>query len=102
MTKNARSEKVDLRISPAAKHTLREAAALRHKSVSEFVLESALERAEQVLSAQTTVRLGTEEWKEFLRALDAPPSPASPRLEALMTTPSVFEGQPSSRARRSR
>ena len=102
MTKHARSEKVDLRISPAAKHTLREAAELRHKSVSEFVLESALERAELVLSAQTTMRLGAEEWDAFQKALDAPPSPVSPKLETLMTSPSVFETQPGSRKRRGR
>lgn len=100
MTKPARSEKVDLRISPAAKNTLREAAALRHKTVSEFVLESALERAEQVLASQMTVRLGAGEWKAFLAALDAPPAPVAAKLDRLMTTSSVFEEQGRPRARR--
>ncbi|WP_293863394.1 DUF1778 domain-containing protein [uncultured Alsobacter sp.] len=91
MSKPARSEKVDLRISPTAKLALREAAALRHKTVSEFVLESALERAEQVLAAQTTVRLDTQDWEAFVQALDAEPKALAPKLERLMTTRSVFE-----------
>ena len=39
-----RTEKLDLRLSRAAKQTLQAAATAAHKSVSEFVLETALKR----------------------------------------------------------
>jgi uncharacterized protein (DUF1778 family) len=44
-----RSEKLDLRLTRHAKRALQAAAAVAHRSVSEFVLESALARAEEAL-----------------------------------------------------
>jgi uncharacterized protein (DUF1778 family) len=44
-----RSEKLDLRLIPEAKKTLNAAAAAVSRSVSEFVLESALARAAETL-----------------------------------------------------
>jgi uncharacterized protein (DUF1778 family) len=44
-----RNEKLDLRLTPSAKRTLQTAALAAHRSVSEFVLESALARAEETL-----------------------------------------------------
>lgn len=45
-SKTLRSEKLDLRLTRRAKMALRAAAAISHRSVSEFVLESALARAD--------------------------------------------------------
>jgi uncharacterized protein (DUF1778 family) len=45
-TTETRSEKLDLRLTASAKRTLQTAAAT-NRSVSEFVLESALARAEE-------------------------------------------------------
>jgi uncharacterized protein (DUF1778 family) len=44
-----RNEKLDLRLTPSAKRTLQIAALAAHRSVSEFVLESALARADETL-----------------------------------------------------
>jgi uncharacterized protein (DUF1778 family) len=44
-TTTTRSEKLDLRLTPDANRTLQTAAAAAHRSVSDFVLESALEPA---------------------------------------------------------
>jgi uncharacterized protein (DUF1778 family) len=41
-----RTEKLDLRLTPAAKKTLQAAATAERKSVSEFVLDTALSQAE--------------------------------------------------------
>ena len=46
-----RIEKLDLRLTPSAKRALQIAARAAHRSVSEFVLESALARAEESLQA---------------------------------------------------
>ena len=45
-----RTEKLDLRLSRQAKETIHSAAAAAHRSVSDFVLESALIQAEQILA----------------------------------------------------
>lgn len=85
-----RSEKLDLRLTPEAKRTLSIAASAAGRSVSEFVLESALARAEETLVDRQHFGLDAERWEAFLTALDAPPRDI-PALQRLMREPSVFE-----------
>jgi uncharacterized protein (DUF1778 family) len=85
-----RTAKLDLRLTPQAKRRLQSSAAASGQSVSEFVLESALVRAEETLADRTRFVLDAEQWKAFLAALDAPPRDL-PRLERLFQEPSVFE-----------
>ena len=85
-----RSEKLDVRLTPSAKRTLQTAALATRRSVSEFVLESALARAEETLPLRQHFGLSAEQWAAFQAALDAPPQPA-PRLAKLLREPSVFE-----------
>lgn len=85
-----RSEKLDLRLTRQAKRTLRAAAATSHRSVSEFVLESALARADETLADRWKFTLSNKQWKAFLAALDAPLRPL-PRLERLFKEPGFFD-----------
>src|SRR5947207_8886747 len=85
-----RNEKLDLRLTPSAKRTLQIAAHAAQRSVSEFVLESALARAEETLPDRRRFGLSASQWAAFQAALDAPPKPAS-RLTKLLREPSVFE-----------
>jgi len=87
-----RTEKVDLRLTPSAKLTLQAAAAAARRSVSEFVLESALARAAETLPDRRVFKLNDEQWAAFQAALDAPPRPV-PRMKRLLLEPSVFEKQ---------
>lgn len=85
-----RTAKLDIRLTPEAKRRLQAAATAAHRSVSEFVLDSALARAEETLADRTHFRLDTERWEAFLAALDAPPRD-HPRLARMFCEPSVFE-----------
>jgi uncharacterized protein (DUF1778 family) len=85
-----RNQKLDLRLTPSAKRTLQVAASAAHRSVSEFILESALARAEEILPDRQRFGLSAERWKAFQAALSAPPRPA-PRLARFLKKPSVFE-----------
>lgn len=82
-----RSEKLDLRLTPEAKRTLNAAAAAQNRSVSEFVLESALAKAAETLPDRRRFALDAACWKAFQAALDAPTRPL-PRLKRLLTEPS--------------
>lgn len=84
-----RTEKLDLRLTAEAKHTLTAAAQAQRRSLSEFVLESALGRAEEALADRRVFQLPPEKWKAFITALDAPPRDL-PRLRKLLNEPSVF------------
>ena len=85
-----RTEKLDLRLTPSAKRVLQSAATAARRSVSEFVLESALARAEETLPDRQRFGLDAERWAAFQSALDAPARPNA-RLKKLLQTPSVFE-----------
>ena len=88
-----RSEKLDLRLTPEAKRVLNAAAQAARRSVSDFVLESALARAEETLPDRQRFGLDTERWDAFMAALETPPRPM-PRLQRLLTEQSVFERDP--------
>lgn len=85
-----KSEKLDLRVTPEMKRTLQSAASAANRSVSDFVLESAMARAEETLPDRQYFGLNLEQWTAFQAALDAPPRPV-PRLAKLLNEPSVFE-----------
>jgi uncharacterized protein (DUF1778 family) len=89
-SRTTRSEKLDLRLTVDAKAALQAAAAASNRSVSEFVLESALARAEEALADRRSFGLNPAQWKAFLAALDAPPRPL-PRLERLLSEPGFFD-----------
>ena len=85
-----RSERVDLRMTPSAKRTLQRAAAVRSKTVSEFMLDSALAAAFDTLADRRVFQLRDEEWAAFMRALDAPPRD-NPRLRDLLDRRAPWE-----------
>jgi len=68
---------------------LNAAARASRRSVSEFVLESALDRAREALPDRQHFGLDAARWRAFLAALDALPG-----LQRLLTEPSVFERAP--------
>jgi uncharacterized protein (DUF1778 family) len=86
----SRNQKLDLRLTPSAKRALQAAAIAAHRSVSEFVLESALARAEESLPDRRRFGLTVEQWEAFQAALSAPPRRA-PRMAKLLRQPSVFD-----------
>jgi len=88
-----RNEKLDLRLTAEAKRVLQTAAAASQRSVSEFVLESALQRAAETLPDRPRFGLSAEAWTAFQQALDAPVQ-VRPRLAKLMNSKSVFERSP--------
>jgi uncharacterized protein (DUF1778 family) len=79
-----RTEKLDLRLTAQAKRALQSAAKATHKTLGDFVLESALARADSVLAERQIFRLDAQKWAAFLSALDAPPKPR-PRLAKLLS-----------------
>ncbi len=85
-----RSEKLDLRLTPQAKQRLFAAAQAQHRSVSDFVLQSALDKADETLADRRVFTLNAEQWEKFLAALDAPPRDL-PRLRRLLNEPGFFD-----------
>jgi uncharacterized protein (DUF1778 family) len=68
---------------------LQAAASAAHRSVSDFVMESALSRAEEALADRRIFGLDADKWAAFQAALDAP-ARSLPRLQALLDEPGFF------------
>jgi uncharacterized protein (DUF1778 family) len=89
LQRTERTERLDLRLTKAAKRTLQAAATAQRKSVTEFVLDAALSEAEVQLADRRVFMLDGKSWDAFVAALDAPPRRHA-RLERLFREPSVF------------
>jgi uncharacterized protein (DUF1778 family) len=85
-----RTEKLDLRLSPEAKKRLFAAADACHRSVSDFVLQSALERADEALADRRVFHLDAKQWAAFQATLDAPPR-VIPELKRLLERKAPWE-----------
>ncbi len=90
LEQEAKTERIDIRTTPRVKRALQDAATVSSKTVSEFLLDSALTKAAEVLADRRLFLLDDEQWESFMAALDAPPQPM-PRLEKLLKEPSVLE-----------
>ena len=89
-SRTARTEKLDLRLTPEAKRRLFAAAEAAHRSVSDFVLQSALERADETLADRRVFFLNAKQWATFQAALDAPPK-IIPELKRLLERKAPWE-----------
>ncbi len=83
-TVQARSESVDLRMSPSAKRTLQRAASVTNKSLSEFLLDNGLKAAFDALADRRVFQLDKKQWDSFMAALATPPKD-NPRLRKLLS-----------------
>ena len=84
------SQRLRLRLTAEQEHILQSAAGTTHRSLSEFILDSALTHAQDILLNRQRFGLTAERWEAFQRALDAPPRPLA-RLARLLNEHSVFE-----------
>ena len=71
----AKQERLQIRLDAQAKSILQRAAGHRHKTLSQFVLGTALEEAEWVIRENEVVTLSGADWQVFYDALTNPPAP---------------------------
>ena len=70
-----KQERLQIRLDAQAKSILQRAAGHRHKTLSQFVLGTALEEAERVIRENEVVTLSGADWQVFYDALTNPPEP---------------------------
>jgi uncharacterized protein (DUF1778 family) len=77
-----RDRRLQLRATASEEELIKVAANRQGINVTEFIIRSACERAEQALAEQTRFVLDDKQWKAFLAALDRP-AKDKPRLRQL-------------------
>lgn len=85
-----RSGMVNIRIRPADRTLIDQAAAAAGKSRTEFMLEAARRAAEEALLDRTLIRVDEPTFQRFVEMLDAPPQP-SEGLRRLMQRKPAWE-----------
>ena len=68
----SKNQRVNLRLNDDAKHTIERAASFEGKTVSKFILASALASAEQTIHAHETIELQKRDCETFFNALSKP------------------------------
>jgi uncharacterized protein (DUF1778 family) len=79
-----RYERVDLRMTRTAKRTLQRAAAASNKTLSEFLLDTGMAAAFDLLADRRRFELDDRRWNALVAALSMPPKD-NPRLRQLLS-----------------
>jgi len=87
----AKETRISVRIKPAQKAIIARAAQLRHTTLTDFVLENALQAASQLVAEETHFEMTPEQFRRFCRALDAPPAKNLRAMRQLLNGPSVLD-----------
>jgi len=82
----SKSSRIGLRATPEQEAVLRYAAEISRKSLTEFVIDSACQAAEQTLLDQRIFMVSGKRYQEFLRLLDRP-ADSNTGLEDLLSKP---------------
>ena len=94
---STRSARLGMRSSPAQLAVLRRAAEVAHKSLTDFVLDSACLAAEQTLLDQRLFMVSNQDYQALLEVLDRP-ARSNAGLKKLFSQPAPWE-QPTATAR---
>ena len=71
----AKTERISARVSDEVYQTLHRAAGLVGSTVNQFLVQSALERAQAVIKEENIIYLTGESAKRFFNAIENPPVP---------------------------
>ena len=86
-----RTQRVQIRIAPAAKRTIERAAALQNTTISGFVVDSALNAATHLIREHERLVLEARDWEVFQVALLDPPEPNAALRDAVRTHARLVE-----------
>ena len=88
----SKSKRFNLRATSKQDNLIRVAAKVRGIDVTDFIIESACEKAQETLADQTHFVLNEKQWAEFMKALDEPPR-IIPEIQKLFSEPSIAESR---------
>jgi uncharacterized protein (DUF1778 family) len=71
--RETKADRLEVRLTPATKSLLSQAAQLRHTTLTDFLLSSAVRAAEEALVSSRLFEIASDEgWHALMQALDEP------------------------------
>ena len=86
----AKTERLDLRLTPEQKATIEQAAAIEGTTAAGFTVTAVMERASEAVYRAKSLTLPGTAWDEFVRVLDTRPAVPQAVLD-LLAKPSALE-----------
>ena len=80
-----KNERITARVSEQVKDTLATAANITGATLNQFLIQAALEKAEQIIEKDKIIHLSQTDAKVFFEALENPPAPNSKLDNAFKT-----------------
>nr|WP_246336323.1 DUF1778 domain-containing protein [Flexivirga oryzae] len=87
--RHPKSQQINFRATDRQAEMLRRAAAATDTTLTDFVLDSAVDRAEKILADRRWFSVTQQQWDEFVDMLDKP-LPSTERFRALRRRPDPF------------
>ncbi|WP_276639927.1 DUF1778 domain-containing protein [Siccibacter turicensis] len=72
-----KNQRIDLRLSMEDKSMIEEAAAMTNQTVTQFMLNSASERAAEIIEQHRRIVLNDASWEQVMDAISNPPMPVA-------------------------
>ncbi len=70
-----KNERITARVTEQVKETLSSAAEIMGATLNQFLIQAALEKAENIIEKDKIIRLSNKDAQVFFNALDNPPEP---------------------------
>lgn len=70
-----KKQRIDLRLTDEDKKMIEEAAAMTNQTITQFLVNSASERAAEVIEQHRRLVLSEESWNRVMDAIENPPAP---------------------------
>lgn len=83
MTITQSNQRVSARVTPKVYETLAQAAELSGATLNQFMVQSAYEKAQEVIEKERFIRMTTRSASVFFEALENPPKPTEKLKQAL-------------------
>ncbi|QSA99216.1 DUF1778 domain-containing protein [Methylococcus sp. EFPC2] len=87
-----RSARLEARISPDVLAIVKRAAELQGRSISDFVVAAAQEKAQQTIEESSVLRLSLEDQRRFVDLLLTPPAPKPALQRAAQAHAELIQG----------
>lgn len=89
-TSARKTSNINMRVNSSQLDLIKSAAALLGRNQTDFILESACQRAENVLLDRTFFVCDDQQWEKICEALDRPPQ-ENPKLAKVLNTKAPWE-----------
>ena len=86
-------ERITARVPNSTRSIIERAAALYGSTINQFIVQAAVERANEVLKNMETLRLSSRDAQIFMDALAKPPQPNNELMDAISTHNRLVESR---------